>query len=97
MFISYKANDVKEETEAAKKALFLLGGKCKEIQEFDLLDMGHRSFVKIEKEKKTPASYPRKAGVPSKDCTRFGFKASFRIAVIAPSAFKSLAVTTSPL
>lgn len=66
MFISYKANDVKEETEAAKRALFLLGGKCKEIQEFDLLDMGHRSFVKIEKEKKTPASYPRKAGVPSK-------------------------------
>lgn len=67
MFISYKANEVEQEVKEAKKAFFLLGGKCEEIQEFCLTDTDmHRSFVKIKKEKKTPASYPRKAGIPSK-------------------------------
>jgi len=67
MFISYKANEVEQEVNAAKKALFLLGGKCEEIQEFCLPDTDmNRSFVKIRKEKKTPASYPRKAGIPSR-------------------------------
>lgn len=66
-FISYKANEVEEEVNAAKSALFLLGGKCEKIEEFDLPNTDlHRAFVKIRKEKKTPASYPRKAGVPSK-------------------------------
>ncbi len=66
-FVSYKANEVEEEVAAAKSALFLLGGKCEEIKEFDLPNTDlHRAFVKIKKEKKTPASYPRKAGVPSK-------------------------------
>ena len=44
-----------------------------------------------------PADYRVTKFQLSKDFTRFGFKASFRIADIAPSAFKSLAVTTSPL
>ena len=34
-------------------------------------------------------------GVPSNDCTKFGFIASFKSAVIAPSAFKSFAYTGS--
>lgn len=66
-FISYKANEVEKEVEEAKKALFLLGGKCTGVENFSLPGTDiHRSFVIIEKEKKTPKTYPRKAGIPAK-------------------------------
>lgn len=66
-FISYKANEVEKEVEEAKKALFLLGGTCSGIEVFTLpgTKIG-RSFVVIKKEKKTPKTYPRKAGTPTK-------------------------------
>ena len=66
-FISYKSGEIEEELSAAKKAIFLLGGQVKEVIPFRLdgTDI-NRSFVMIEKVKKTPKAYPRKSGIPSK-------------------------------
>ena len=66
-FISYKSGEIDEELSTAKKAIFLLGGKLKEVIPFQLdgTDLS-RSFVMIEKVKKTPKAYPRKSGMPSK-------------------------------
>ena len=66
-FISYKSGEIEEESAAAKHAVFLLGGELKEIHKFEIPQTDlHRSFVVIEKVKKTPKAYPRKAGTPSK-------------------------------
>lgn len=67
LFISYKSGEIEEELSAAKKAIFLLGGRVKEVIPFQLdgTDI-NRSFVMIGKEKKTPKAYPRKSGMPSK-------------------------------
>ena len=65
-FISYKSGEVDEEATQAKKAIYLLGGEVKDIYKFDLFDQ-KRSFVVIEKERKTPKAYPRKAGTPTKE------------------------------
>lgn len=66
-FISYKSGEIEEEAAAAKHAVFLLGGEVKEIHKFEIPQTDlHRSFVMIEKVKKTPKAYPRKAGTPSK-------------------------------
>ena len=67
-FISYKSGEIDEELSSAKKAIFLLGGKVKEVVSFQLdgTDIS-RSFVMINKEKKTPKTYPRKSGMPSKN------------------------------
>lgn len=66
-FISYKANEVEEEIKQAEHALEVLGGACVDIQKFQLPDSEmNRAFVIIEKKKKTLATYPRKAGTPSK-------------------------------
>ena len=52
----------------AKKAINVLGGTIKNVETFDLpqSDIG-RTIITIEKAKKTPAKYPRKAGTPSKE------------------------------
>ena len=65
-FISYKSGEVDEEAAQAKRAIYLLGGEVKDIYKFDLFDQ-KRSFVVIEKERKTPKAYPRKAGTPTKE------------------------------
>ena len=64
-FISYKSGEIEEEAERAKHAVFLLGGKITDIHKFELYET-RRSFVVIEKVKKTPKAYPRKAGMPTK-------------------------------
>lgn len=64
-FISYKSGEVEEEVVLSKSALFLLGGKIKDIVKFELGESG-RSFIVIDKVKGTPKTYPRKAGTPSK-------------------------------
>lgn len=66
-FISYKSGEIDEELSAAKKAIHLLGGQVKDVISFQLdgTDFG-RSFVMIQKNKKTPKAYPRKSGMPSK-------------------------------
>ena len=70
LFVSYKSGSVKEEAEAAEKAVKILGGKIRDIQYFDLpgSEIG-RSLVIIEKVKNTPGKYPRKAGTPLQRAT----------------------------
>lgn len=66
-FISYKSGEIEEELAAAKKAIFLLGGKVREVIPFQLAGTDiSRSFIMIGKEKKTPKLYPRKSGTPTK-------------------------------
>ena len=66
--ICMKASEAEEEIEQAKKAINVLGGTIKNVETFDLpqSDIG-RTIIIIEKIKKTPAKYPRKAGTPSKE------------------------------
>ena len=66
--ICMKASEAEEEIEQAKKAINVLGGTIKNVETFDLpqSDIG-RTIITIEKTKKTPAKYPRKAGTPSKE------------------------------
>ena len=64
-FISYKSGDCEEEVENSKKAVFVLGGKIKEVIKFELGESG-RSFIVIDKVNGTPKDYPRKAGTPQK-------------------------------
>lgn len=67
-FISYKSSTIEDELEDGKKGIAILGGKVKDVYKFTLPDSElQRSFVVIQKEKKTPKAYPRKAGTPSKD------------------------------
>lgn len=65
-FISYKSGEIEEEAATAKKAISVLGGELREIYKFDLYEQ-KRSFVIIDKKKKTPKAYPRKAGTPTKE------------------------------
>ena len=64
-FISYKSGECEEEVAASKKAVFVLGGKIKEVIKFELGESG-RSFIVIDKVNGTPKEYPRKAGMPTK-------------------------------
>lgn len=67
-FISYKSGAVEEEVNQSKKAITELGGRIKEVIAFTLPKTDiERTFVVIEKVKKTPKKYPRKAGLPSKE------------------------------
>lgn len=68
LFISYKSEKVSEETASAEKAIAALGGKMKEQVRFQLPDSDiYRNLLVIEKIKRTPDKYPRKAGLPSKE------------------------------
>lgn len=70
-FVSYKSGEVEDEVEESKRAVFLLGGKISEIEKLRFgKEELYRSFVVIEKLKKTPKTYPRKAGTPTKQPLR---------------------------
>lgn len=64
-FVSYKSGECEDEVTSSKKAIFVLGGKIKEVIKFELGESG-RSFIVIDKVNGTPKEYPRKAGTPSK-------------------------------
>ncbi|MCM1241263.1 MAG: 16S rRNA (guanine(527)-N(7))-methyltransferase RsmG [Roseburia sp.] len=67
-FISYKSEKISEEMEKAKNAIFILGGSIEKQIEFILPGSDiYRNLVVIRKIKETPALYPRKAGIPSKN------------------------------
>ena len=67
-FISYKSEKITEEMNAAKHAVKILGGKMDGQVEFTLPDSDiYRNLFIITKQKSTPAKYPRKAGLPSKE------------------------------
>ena len=68
VFAAYKSAGIEKEIEESQNAVRVLGGKMREVIEFQLADTGYgRSFVVIEKVKHTPKKYPRKAGMPAKD------------------------------
>ncbi len=70
-FISYKSGKIDDELQEAKKAISILGGKIDNVVKFNLANTDmERSFVTIQKEKKTPKIYPRKAGLPAKEPIR---------------------------
>ena len=63
-----KGNNVEEEITSGKKAIDVLGGKIEIIDEFLLPDSDiSRNIIVITKAKNTPARFPRKAGLPSKE------------------------------
>lgn len=67
-FISYKSTNIDTELIDAKNAITILGGEIKDKICFSLPESNiERSLILIEKKKATPAKYPRKAGLPSKE------------------------------
>ena len=67
-FISYKSTNIDTELIDAKNAITIFGGEIKDKICFSLPESNiERSLILIEKKKATPAKYPRKAGLPSKE------------------------------
>jgi len=68
LFISYKSAEIEEELKTAQKAIRLLGGLQSRVEKDTIpgTDL-ERSFVIIQKNQKTPAKFPRKAGMPGKE------------------------------
>lgn len=70
-FMAYKSGEIEEEVKQAEKSVSVLGGKIEKLEKFTLVGTEvSRSFVRIEKKKRTPKIYPRKAGTPSKNPIR---------------------------
>ncbi|ANZ57383.1 16S rRNA (guanine(527)-N(7))-methyltransferase [Fructilactobacillus lindneri] len=66
--IAMKAAKAPEELAAAEKAIHVLGGQVVDDFEFKLPKNNEdRHIIVIEKERKTPIKYPRKAGTPNKE------------------------------
>ncbi len=65
-FISYKGSSGREELEAAGHAIEVMGGLFYKIDEYVLPGGDKRCLIAIQKKKRTPAAYPRKAGAPSR-------------------------------
>ncbi len=66
-FICMKAGDCQKEIEEAKHAITILGGKITMIENIEDKELDYsRTIIMIEKVKKTPSTYPRKAGTPAK-------------------------------
>lgn len=66
--ISMKGSEIKEEIEKSKKAITLLGGNINKIDFFELPQSDiKRNLIIIEKERSTPAKFPRKPGLPAKE------------------------------
>lgn len=67
-FAAMKGSKALEELNDSKKAIKTLGGKTQDVASFELpYDAGERNVILIEKERKTPGKYPRKAGTPNKN------------------------------
>lgn len=68
VFIAMKGAQTDEELMEANTAINLLGGSLEGIPTFTLpKENSERSIVIINKKRKTPNKYPRKAGLPNKD------------------------------
>jgi len=62
-----KGPDIKQELEASRVALRVLGGCLREVRGLELPHcMGQRNLVAVEKVAPTPEKYPRRPGVPAK-------------------------------
>ena len=66
--VCMKGSNVEDEITSAKNAISVLGGKSERIDEFKLPDSDiSRNVIVLSKVKNTPARFPRKAGMPSKE------------------------------
>ncbi|RWZ54735.1 16S rRNA (guanine(527)-N(7))-methyltransferase RsmG [Halobacillus fulvus] len=66
-FMAMKGPNLKEEMEDANVAIQTVGGEVKDIFTFQLPEEdSERNIAIIEKRRKTPKKYPRKAGTPNK-------------------------------
>lgn len=60
LFIAYKTSNYEDELKDSKKAIEILGGKLKSISPIELPhEYGNRTHIIIQKNKKSPAIYPR--------------------------------------
>jgi len=66
-FLAYKTETAREEADAARKAVAILGGRIAGIDPAPVPDGEKHLIIRILKETPTPKKYPRKAGVPSKN------------------------------
>jgi 16S rRNA (guanine527-N7)-methyltransferase len=67
VFIGQKKGDIELEVSQAGGAIGLLGGRLREIRQIELAHFTEpRQLVVIDKVSPTPASYPRRAGLPAK-------------------------------
>lgn len=66
--LCWKGPDISQEAEAARKAIFLLGGKARVPIGYEIPDRDwrHNLFI-VDKVSNTPKAYPRRAGTPSKN------------------------------
>lgn len=66
--LAYKGADAEAEISSAKKAISVLGGEITRMEKIDRSPSfdEHRIIV-IRKKKNTPAKFPRKAGIPTKE------------------------------
>ena len=64
--ICMKGANIDDELENPKNAIKILGGKIEKVESLVLPGNLERNIIIIKKEKETPNSYPRKAGIPSK-------------------------------
>jgi 16S rRNA (guanine527-N7)-methyltransferase len=68
LFAAMKGTDVQEEIKEADYSFKQLFSELKEIYSFELpMEQAQRHIIIIKKNGKTPAKYPRKAGIPSKE------------------------------
>lgn len=67
LFLAMKGPDISKEITAAKSAVVQLGGTLRKVETLELpYEAGSRTITVIEKVKPTPATFPRKAGIPSR-------------------------------
>ena len=65
--IAPKGEDAPEEARASRIAMEMLGGSSAEVKRVTLPGLdSERYLVVVDKVGRTPDSYPRKAGIPSK-------------------------------
>lgn len=66
-FLAYKGFNGQQEYEKAISAIEKVGGELFKIKSFSLPEnMGERKIIVLKKVKVTPATYPRRTGIPSK-------------------------------
>jgi 16S rRNA (guanine527-N7)-methyltransferase len=64
-FIAQKKGEIDQETNSAKEAIAILGGKLDQIKKVELDEFGDaRYLVIIDKIYPTPSKYPRRPGLP---------------------------------
>jgi len=66
-FVAQKKGDIEQEVKQSYKAIAVMGGRLREIRPIELEESGDKRYlIIIDKEKSTPAEYPRRPGMPAK-------------------------------